>query len=235
MEPSNQQVFVSEPYVVVTSAVPTIQNPSNEKLPGYRGRCITGGIQIICGLLEIAFGIAVIIIPLRYYTATFLYARDGKPEDADGDNVGWGIWNGTFAVLTGVLGCCSRRSKSTAVAYVVTSLLAVVPSSICFLWGVLHISRANRALPDYDRVVNLAMYRILSIAFAVQIVTSISEACFGCCASRPTKSPHQVVHSTSPMPLQQAGPLPHFNNPPTLSQALAPPPPYNPSLPSFGT
>lgn len=72
-----------------------IQNPSNEKLSGYNGRWTTGGIQIICGLVEIAFGIAVIIIPLRYYKVVLDFGLgEDQSEDADGDYVGWGIWNG---------------------------------------------------------------------------------------------------------------------------------------------
>ncbi|KAJ8035900.1 hypothetical protein HOLleu_19719 [Holothuria leucospilota] len=223
MQPSNRQVFVSQPYLVVTPSVTIIQTPSKEKLSGYKARSITGGIQIICGLLEIAFGIAVIIIPLRYSVLLF------GTRDANGDNVGWGIWNGVFAVVTGVLGCCSRRYKSVVVYYMLTSIIATVSSVFCLIWGVLHISRANRALPDYDRVVNLAMYSVLSIAFAVHMVTSLIGAIFCCSATSYTNTPHQTVYSVSQMPLQQAGPLTHCNYPRTPE----PPPPYIPLPPSY--
>ncbi|KAJ8035895.1 hypothetical protein HOLleu_19710 [Holothuria leucospilota] len=177
MQPVGHQqlVFENQPAPAANPGVINNQNPDRRKW-GWKVRNIMGILQITFGVIEIVFGIAAICIPMSYYDSS--------------DNVGWGIWNGVFAIVTGFLGVYSKRRKC--------------------MWR-----RQNRAA-------NLAVYSILCIVFALQMLMSILGASFTCrpvCSNKPQQQ--VVYYYVSQAPPQQTGPVPP-------SYMSAPPPPqYN--------
>ncbi|KAJ8035897.1 hypothetical protein HOLleu_19712 [Holothuria leucospilota] len=122
MQPVDHQqlVFENQPAPVANPGVINNQNPDRRKW-GWKVRNIMGILQITFGVIEIVFGIAAICIPMSYYDDT--------------DVVGWGIWNGVFAIVTGSLGVCSKRRKCMIIAYMVTSIIAAVLSGTCLVWA----------------------------------------------------------------------------------------------------
>ncbi|PIK53644.1 hypothetical protein BSL78_09456 [Apostichopus japonicus] len=73
------------------------QVPQNVgRLRGSGPRQATGSLIITCGIVQIILGIVLLVLP----------KRNGM------DCVGWGIWNGVFAIITGSFGIKSGRAKS---------------------------------------------------------------------------------------------------------------------------
>lgn len=206
MQPVGHQqlVFENQPAPAANPGVINNQNPDRRKW-GWKVRNIMGILQITFGVIEIVFGIAAICIPMSYYD--------------NSDNVGWGIWNGVFAIVTGFLGVYSKRRKCMIIAYMVTSIIGAVLSGTCIVWVANMITFATWRREN--RAANLAVYSILCIVFALQMLMSILGASFTCrpvCSSKPQQQ--VVYYYVSQAPPQQTGPVPP-------SYMSAPPPQYN--------
>ncbi|KAJ8023593.1 Protein O-linked-mannose beta-1,4-N-acetylglucosaminyltransferase 2 [Holothuria leucospilota] len=198
--PNQQQVLGNQQYPhVVTGAIGN-QNPTNQKLWGGNVRRIMGILQIVFGGIELAIGIAVIVIPNYYFYQ---------------DYVGWGIWTGVFAIVTGFLGVFSVRTKCMVIAYMVTSIITAVMSAGCCLYAIIGASRSSISY-YYRETANLALYIILCIIVFSQMVISIIGASFTCNAiCSTTGQPQQVVYlSPQPMPQQYAPPPQYTVNAP---------------------
>ncbi|KAJ8035898.1 hypothetical protein HOLleu_19713 [Holothuria leucospilota] len=227
--------------VIATGAVPTTANPypNTEGLKGSKVRKVTGVFQMVCGTIEVAFAIVVLCLPLQkkiqeyYYVHLWSVKYSYTTEDVDEtDKIGWGIWNGLFAIVTGCLGLYSKRSKYMVAAYMATSIIATLSSISCLIWAAVSVANAIGESMQYvhdNQEASLAMYIILSIVFAVQMVMSILGASFTCGAfsSRPENNQLLAVYYCVTQPQhQQTDPVFFYN------QAPAPPPEYDASLKS---
>lgn len=189
MYPPNQQ----HPHVV-TGAIGN-QNRPNQKLWGGNVRRIMGILQIVFGVIELVIGIVVIFVPNNYY-----YVQD---------YVGYGIWTGVFAIVTGFLGVFSLMTKCMVIAYMVTSIITAVLSAGCCLYAI--DGAIVGAHSYYAQGANMALYIILCIIVFAQMVISIIGASFTCNAvCSTTGQPQQVVYlSPQPVP-QQCVPPPQY-------------------------
>lgn len=188
--------------------------PAGGKLWGSSVRLLMGIAQIICGVIELALGTAVICVPTRYYD--------------DMDNVGWGIWTGVFAIVTGFLGVFSLRMQCMVIAYMVCSIIAAVMGAGSCIYagiGAGEISYEVHYHYDYSYPrANMPLYIVMCITFFVQMVTSIIGASFTCGAlsCRRNQTERIVYYTLQPMPLQ------HIPAPPYTVNAL-------PNCPAFET
>lgn len=195
MNPPSQQVILENqqhppvaPRHFVTPTRP------NGKLWGSNVRRSMGIVQIICGGIEFVLGIAAICIPTYYFDHI--------------DNVGWGMWTGVFAIVTGFLGVFSLKKRCMVIAYMITSIITAVLCAGCILYAVFGTIFGTWT---YNVAANLALYIIMCIVFFINMVISIIGASFTCGALiSVTNQPQQVVYYT-PQPLQQQyGPTPPY-------------------------
>lgn len=161
---------------------------------GSNVRRSMGIIQIISGGIEFVLGIALICLPTDYFDHI--------------DYVGWGIWTGVFAIVTGFLGVFSLTKRCMVIAYMITSIITAVLCTGCFLYAVFGVLIGSYGT---NGTANLALYIILCIVFFTHMVISIIGASFTCGALiSSTNQPQQVVYYT-PQPLhQQYGPTPPY-------------------------
>ncbi|KAJ8023374.1 hypothetical protein HOLleu_35799 [Holothuria leucospilota] len=199
MNPPSQQVFLGNqqhppaaPRLYVNPTTP------DEKLWGSNVRRSMGIRQIICGGIEFVFGI--VVIGVHSY---FLFDH--------WDYVGWGIWTGLFAIVTGSLGVLSQKKRCMVIAYMVTSIITAVLCAGCFVYAIFGARISHFILQYGGGAANLALYIILCIVFFIHMVISIIGARYTCGAlSSATNQSQQVVNYT-PQPLHQQ---------------YVPPPPY---------
>ncbi|KAJ8035906.1 hypothetical protein HOLleu_19727 [Holothuria leucospilota] len=225
MQPSGQQqaLWGNHGYPVVSPVPPTTRSSSDGNLWGSSVRRAMGIIQIISGVIEFALGIALVSLPLRYFYH---------------DNVAWGIWNGVFAVVTGCIGVYSKRSKCMVIAYMVLSIIAAVMSGACCIstssvtpyLGYQHNSQKYSDYwyygwrYDYDRgymyaTAHYAIYIVLDIVFALQMLISIIGASFTCGALYSSSNQQQVMFQINPQVASQPfGPAPPYTSVATQSQ-----------------
>lgn len=231
MQPAGQQqAFGNHGYPVVSPVTPTTQNSSNGNLWGSSVRRAMGISQIICGVIEFALGIALVCLPMWYFYH---------------DNAAWGIWNGVYAVITGCFGVYSKRSKCMVIAYMVLSIIAAVMSGACCIstsavTPYLRYESANQGYPDYywhsygwrydyDRgnkyaTAHFAIYIVLDVIFALQMLMSILGASFTCGALYSRSNQQQAVFQISPqVPNQPFGPAPPYHAVATQGQPLTVP------------
>lgn len=138
---------------------------SDGNLWGSNVRRIMGILQVICGVTELAVGIAVVFVPFGYYYHSKDYAA-------------WGLWNGVFATVTGFVGVFSRRKKGMVVAYMVTSIIASVLSACCFIYSA--YGAYSTWYGHGSGATDLSIQIILCITFCIQLVGSIIGASFTC-------------------------------------------------------
>ncbi|KAJ8023373.1 hypothetical protein HOLleu_35797 [Holothuria leucospilota] len=98
MNPPSEEVILGNQQHP-SAALETFFNPTGPegKLWGSNVRRRTGIIQIVCRRIEFVLGIAVIFVSANYSNHT--------------DNVGWGVWTGVFAIVTGFLGVYSVKKR----------------------------------------------------------------------------------------------------------------------------
>ncbi|KAJ8023298.1 hypothetical protein HOLleu_35676 [Holothuria leucospilota] len=129
------------------------------------GRRIIGNVQIVIGGIEVALGIAVIFVP------------DETSTLVNQDYVGWGIWHGVFAILSGSLGVYSARKMWEVIGYAITSIITAVLCAGCVFYAFL---KAVVEGEGDTRDLNLPIYIILTIVFLIQMLISVIGATFSC-------------------------------------------------------
>lgn len=226
MQPRNQSTtcgYHSNPWVI--SVPPTHGNSLNGNLWGSSVRSAMGIIQIVCGIIEVVLGITLISMPVRNYTFA---------------NVGWGIWNGVFAIITGFHGVYSQRSKCMVIAYMVLSIIAAAMSFTCcaatsavsptvytLRWGDPYYDSDEEYLFGYRyrfAKAHFGIYITLAVVYGLQMLTSIIGASFTCGALISRNNQHQIVYQQTAQPFQPAPPYTAIANQP---------PPYNGYLKPF--
>ncbi|XP_071819582.1 uncharacterized protein [Apostichopus japonicus] len=185
-----------------------IQNSKN--LRGSVTRLVMGHGIIICGIIEI-------VLMIELLTSFELYCSLL-------DIVGWGIWNGAFAVLTGFFGVFSRKSKCKVIAFMVLAIIATPMSLICggFQATLASCKNGNGHSYDHDDQDNRVTYIMISVTYALQACFCIVGAAFTCTALSSDNQPQQAIiyqpHPVAPPAIQSYGL--HMDQPP----------PYNPNF-----
>lgn len=177
----------------MTPAAHTTEDAFSRNLWGSDARKNTGILQIICGIIEFAFGIATICLTLKDYYRLNI-----------DDYVSCGIWNGVCAVATGCLGVKSKRRRGMVMAYMFTSIMVAVFSTFSITWTVASTLNTYHLRTDYNYSAHpyysnysyyslynfsdgypyarahFAMHVILDLVFGLQILISIIGASFTC-------------------------------------------------------
>ncbi|XP_071832034.1 uncharacterized protein [Apostichopus japonicus] len=188
------------------------QQYHNSSLKGSTGRVITGGAIIVMGVFEIIWAIVLLAVPLDFYVC-------------DMDNIGWGIWGGVFAIVTGCFGIASIRHKSMVIVYMILAIIASVIAG----GGLINSATAARcdgSLKKYDHYyvygdgnvhqlnTHLVFNILLAVTFAIQSLAAIIGAIFTVVAIcpgsinqpqqmityQPTQVPYQPFNSQAPYP-----------------------------------
>ncbi|KAJ8036685.1 hypothetical protein HOLleu_20731 [Holothuria leucospilota] len=142
----------------MTPAAHTTEDAFSRNLWGSDARKNTGILQIICGIIEFAFGIATIYLTLKDYYRLNI-----------DDYVSCGIWNGVCAVATGCLGVKSKRRRG------MYNYSAHPYYSNYSYYSLYNFSDGY----PYARA-HFAMHVILDLVFGLQILISIIGASFTC-------------------------------------------------------
>ncbi|XP_071832026.1 uncharacterized protein [Apostichopus japonicus] len=186
------------------------QQYNYSSLKGSTGRVITGGVIIVMGVFEILLAIVLLAVPQDYY-----YCRV--------ENIGWGIWGGVFAIVTGSFGIASMRHKCMVIVYMILAIIAsviggggLISSAVAakcvglmkndfYHYGDWNVHQAN---------IHLAFYILLTVTCAFQSLAAIIGASFTCVAvcpgsnnqpqqmitHQPTQVPYQPFNSQTPYP-----------------------------------
>ncbi|PIK60439.1 hypothetical protein BSL78_02620, partial [Apostichopus japonicus] len=164
------------------------QQYNSSSLKGSTVRVITGGAIIVMGVLEILWAIVLLAVPQDYY-----YCRV--------ENIGWGIWGGVFAIVTGSFGIASMRHKSMVIVYMILAIIA----SVIGVGGLISSAGAAGCVGstehDYhysnnyynnssdvnvhQQKIHLAFYILLAVTCAIQSLAAIIGASFTCVAVCP--------------------------------------------------
>ncbi|PIK61590.1 hypothetical protein BSL78_01408 [Apostichopus japonicus] len=182
---------------------PSGQNQQQYHSPSLKGltaRVITGGAIIVMGVFEILWAIVLLAVPLDIYYAY-----------CTADYIGWGIWGGVFAIVTGSFGIASRRQRSMVIVYMILAIIASVIAGGGLISSAVAADCVYRRLPkndiyytsSYFEYVNLmhqlnthvAFYILLAATFAIQSLAAIIGASFTCVAVCPESNnqPQQVM------------------------------------------
>lgn len=175
-------------WVKDTERVITGDTSSDTHLRGSKARLISAIIHIVCGFVEFALGIAILLVP---FTARFYPTK----------YVGWGIWNGAFACVTGVYGIYSRRNKCLITTYIVLAIIGAVFSCASLIWASLTATKIKIYASRRDYFEQYFMYITLCVAFGVQMVTSVigvGFSCFDVCSANLNGSQNQEKIKINP-------------------------------------
>ncbi|XP_071832022.1 uncharacterized protein [Apostichopus japonicus] len=182
------------------------QQYNSSSLKGSTVRVITGCVIIVMGVFEILWAIVLLAVPRSYCVAEF---------------IGWGIWGGVFAIVTGSFGIASRRHKCMYQYYYYYNYYGN---------GNVHQYKAH-----------LAFYILLAVTCAIQSLAAIIGASFTCVAVcpgsnnqpqqmivyQPTQPPHQPINTQASYPAvitTNGQPAPYTSNiqgvPPSYNYAV---------------
>ncbi|XP_071837132.1 uncharacterized protein [Apostichopus japonicus] len=179
--PNFRQVFPLNHQPAVQQQVP--QNVGD--LKGSELRLATGTIIILCGVFEIII-------------ATYLICLGDSLHCPYYDRVGWGLWNGAFAIITGSFGLASTRKKSIVITFKILAIIATLICGLCLGFQAT-ITACNGDANGIDRFL---LYIIICSSFGLQFVACIigaSATCF-----RNGVPQHQVI--TNPRQANVASP-----------------------------
>ncbi|XP_071832040.1 uncharacterized protein [Apostichopus japonicus] len=174
------------------------QQYHNSSLKGSTGRVITGCAIIVMGVFEIIWAIVLLAVPLDFFVCNM-------------NNIGWGIWGGVFAIVTGCFGIASIRHKSMVFVYMILAIFASVIGG----GGLINSATAARCVGSlkYDNT-HLAFNILLAVTFAIQTLAAIIGTSFTVVAVcpesnnqrqqmityQPTQVPYQPLNSQAPYP-----------------------------------
>ncbi|XP_071832041.1 uncharacterized protein [Apostichopus japonicus] len=204
---------MAQPQPQFQQNLPSGQNQQqyhNSSLEGSTVRVITGGAIIVMGVFEIIWAIVLLAVPPDVYACNF-------------ENIGWGIWGGVFAIVTGSFGIASMRHKCMVIVYMILAIIAsviggcgLISSAVVakclgsvkndyYYYGALDVHQANTLF---------ALYILLAVTCAIQSLAAIIGASFTCVAVcpgsnnqpqqmivyKPTQLPHQPINTQAPYP-----------------------------------
>ncbi|XP_071832036.1 uncharacterized protein [Apostichopus japonicus] len=168
------------------------QQYNSSSLEGSTVRVITGGAIIVMGVFEILWAIVLLAVPQDYY-----YFRV--------ENIGWGIWGGVFAIVTGSFGIASMRHKCMVIVYMILAIIASVIGGGGLISSAVAANCVGSLKNDYyyyydDENVHqsnthLAFYILLAVTCAIQSLADIIGASFTCGAVCPgsNNQPQQMA------------------------------------------
>ncbi|XP_071836744.1 uncharacterized protein [Apostichopus japonicus] len=158
------------------------QVPQNVgRLRGSGPRQVTGSLIITCGIVQIILGIVLLVLPKRNGT----------------DCVGWGIWNGVFAIITGSFGIKSGRAKSMVITFMILAIIATLMSASCCCAQALQAAFYRQG---YGR---RAAYIIICLAYGLEFLSCIIGASYTCvalCGANTQELQHVIVYQPYAMP-----------------------------------
>ncbi|XP_071832018.1 uncharacterized protein [Apostichopus japonicus] len=188
------------------------QQYNSSSLKGSTVRVITGCVIIVMGVFEILWAIVLLAVPRSYCVAEF---------------IGWGIWGGVFAIVTGSFGIASRRHKCMVIAYMILAIIASVIGGGGLISSAVAANCVGSSKYQYYYYYNyygngnvhqykahLAFYILLAVTCAIQSLAAIIGASFTCVAVcpgsnnqpqqmivyQPTQPPHQPINTQASYP-----------------------------------
>lgn len=172
----------------------------NQAFKGKNIRLASGICLVVTGIIEII--IAIILLRYRYVSLCGYL-----------DRIAWGIWAGVLAITTGCFGCFSRGNRCVVITFLVLSIInAVISAEITILYG----NQTACGVREKEFRVQLALYILMFIILALQLVMSIIGASFTCPAICPSNDPmtqQLMVNQPSEIQYQTAGsPNSHWTN-----------------------
>ncbi|XP_071832014.1 uncharacterized protein [Apostichopus japonicus] len=200
------------------------QQYNSSSLKGSTVRVITGGVIIVMGVFEILWAIVLLAVPRSYCVAEYL---------------GWGIWGGVFAIVTGSFGIASMRHKCMVIVYMILAIIAsviggggVISSAVAancvgsskYYYSYHYNYYGNGNVHQYKA--HLAFYILLAVTCAIQSLAAIIGASFTCVAVcpgsnnqpqqmivyQPTQPPHQPINTQASYPAVITTNDKHFTN-----------------------
>ncbi|XP_071837693.1 uncharacterized protein [Apostichopus japonicus] len=171
----NQQGFPlnHQPVVMVQQQVP--QNVGN--LKGSGPRRAMGSLIIACGIVQIIIAIWLLNLRHSYYCSYY-------------ERVGWGLWNGVFAILTGSFGLASARKKSMVITFMILAIIATLLCAICCGFQAAQLA----CIGFYGAVGRFLLYLVICLSYGLQFLFCIIGASFTCVAICVTSGvPQQVI------------------------------------------